>query len=163
MNISINWNLGNFNVNSQMEVGETQLHQLARLGALYIHQRASKVDKTLGGFIGDKRKPGWRRGDVEYSVELAEKLTQDFAELAFPKDYAADALKPSVVVTEYVREISEPKYKLAQDAMLRHESAGDLEEWLAGTIKFDGPTHGEDGEYNVEALRAITEYVKRAF
>ena len=133
-----------------MEVDEKQGEALKVLGALYLHQRVSKVDKTLGGFVGDKRKAGWKRGDVEYTADLAQRLAADFAELKFPKEFEGiGTLTPTAIVTEYVRDTSESKeITVAALAFLtKKESDDTLETWCAEKLDWTEDTHGEDGEF----------------
>jgi hypothetical protein len=148
--VEIDWTLGNFNVKSTMEVDEKQGDALKVLGALYLHQRVSKVDKTLGGFDGDKRKAGWKRGDVAYDADLATRLAADFAELKFPKEFAGvGVLTPTAVVTPYVRDTSESKEITAAAVafLTKKESEDTLETWCAEKLDWTEDTHGEDGEF----------------
>lgn len=134
---------------------------LAAQGLLWFAQRNREHDKVLGAFVTEggkqKRKDGWKRGDVDYDAASAAKLQAVYASF----DVSETVKLPIVTeVGEYVRDVAEPKYAAAKAAMARHESADDLEAWLASKIKFDGATHGDDGEYNVEALKAIDAFVK---
>ena len=89
---------------------------------------------------------------------MASKLQAVFASLAMPDEMPSQPTTADV--TEYIREVAVLKYALAKSAMLRHESKNDLESWLEDTVGYDGDTHGEDGEYHVEALKAIDAYIK---
>lgn len=161
MKIETKWNSGNFTLGHVTEVTEAQRDILAKQGLLWFAQRNREHDVVLGAYTtvaGKKvRREGWKRQDVEFDAKLADALTA-----AYGSFEVADGVKVSVdtTVTEYVRENAEPKYAQAAKAMARHESANDLETWLKDKIGFDGDTHGADGEYNVDALKAIDAYVK---
>ncbi len=137
---------------------------LADLGLKWIAQRQTSIDKTLGGFEKvdgkDKRIAGWKRNDVDFSEQMAKDLAAELTTLSLP-DTEKKLEATEVLVTEYVREVGEPKYAGAKRAMSRHESANDLEVWLKDKIGYAGPTHGDDGEYHVDALRAIKSYVDK--
>lgn len=61
-----------------------------------------------------------------------------------------------IAVTEYVGgEPAALKYKAEREKASAHESAGDLEAWLAAKVGFTGETHGADGEFSREMLHAI--------
>jgi len=157
--IKTEWNLGNFTVALSADVDDGQLRYLASKGLLWLGQRQSKVDKTLGGYNGDKRIKGFKRSEVSYTPTLAKGLTADFETLEVEDEIT---LTPSVVVTEYVRETAEPKYKREKEVAGRHESKGDLEEWLADKVGYTGDTHGEDGEYSVEMLSKLKAFLDEA-
>lgn len=157
--IKTEWNLGNFTVALSAEVDDSQLRYLASKGLLWLGQRQSKVDKTLGGYNGDKRIKGFKRSEVSYTPTLAKGLTADFETLEVEDEIS---LTPSVVVTEYIRETAEPKYKREKEVAGRHESKGDLEEWLADKVGYTGDTHGEDGEYSTEMLSKLKTFLDAA-
>lgn len=146
--------IGNFAVDIE---ADADAQMLANLGLRWIVQRQTTIDKTLGAFFKgadgkEKRKSGWKRTDVEFTPAMAEKLQTVLESLALPDSEDKLAALPNV--TEYVREAPEKKFVDAKAAMARHESANDIEAWLAG-LGYTGPTHGEDGEYAVEALRIV--------
>lgn len=67
---------------------------------------------------------------------------------------------PVITVTQYVPpEGKDTTLASAKEAALaafgKHESAGDLEEWLAASYDYTGPTHGADGEYHPDALAPV--------
>ena len=155
--------VGNFQVSCEAEVTEEQFAYFASKGLLWSMQRQTEVDKVLGAFTTGadgkaKRKDKWTRNSVDFSTELASKLQAVFASLAMPDEMPSQPTTADV--TEYIREAAVLKYALAKSAMLRHESKNDLESWLEDTVGYDGDTHGEDGEYHVEALKAIDAYIK---
>lgn len=157
--IKTEWNLGNFTVALSADVDDGELKYLASKGLLWLGQRQSQVDRTLGGYNGDKRIKGFKRGDVEYTPTLAKNLEADFADLEVKDEFQ---VSPTVVVTEYIRETAEPKYKREKEVALRHESKGDLEEWLAAKVGYTGETHSEDGEYHVDMLRELKVFLDEA-
>lgn len=162
--VTTEWNLGNYNVSLTAEVSEEVFQICANYGARWLGQRNTEVDKILGAFTQkdgkDVRIPGWKRSEVGFDEGLARKLEKSFAELSFPKDgeNAAVAVAFDVAISEYIREAKALKYTEEKEIAGRHESKGDLEEWLSGTVKYDGDTHGEDGEYAPAMLSAIRAY-----
>ncbi len=157
--IKTEWTLGNFTVALSAEVTEKQLTYLASKGLLWLGQRQSKVDRTLGGYSGDKRIKGFKRSEVSFTPTLAERLKADFETLEVEDEIT---LTPMVSVGEYVRETAEPKYKREKEVALRHESKGDLEEWLEAKVGYTGDTHGEDGEYSTEMLSHLKVFLDEA-
>lgn len=159
--ITTKWNSGNFALTHEATVDEAGLLTLASQGLLWFAQRNREHDKVLGAFETvsgkQKRKDGWKRTDVDYTVDGANKLKGVYGEFEIAEGVK---LPVATTVAEYIRDVAEPKYANAKAAMARHESADDLEVWLATKIGFAGATHGEDGEYNVEALKAIDAFVK---
>ena len=151
-----NWTLGNFSVTLECEPNQEQALELQRLGLLYLGQRISKVDKTLGGFIGKERRKGWKRNDAAFSEDLASKLVGDFKELEFPTD-GVSKLTPTVSIVEYVRE--EQSTKEAELVAGDKESKGTLDEWAREHGVSE--THTPDGEsYSPELLAAITRKIR---
>lgn len=151
MMIKASWNSGNFTLAHTAEVDDVGLAALAEKGLLWHAQRNGEHDKALGSMETvdgrEKRKTGWKRGDVGYSASGASALVTAYAELG-------DLEAVETVVTEYVREEG-AKFVDEKAGMLKHESAGDLEAWLKTSCGYSGATHGEDGEYSVDALRAV--------
>ena len=128
----------------------------------YVLQRQTNIDKVLGAFTTGadgktKRKDKWTRNSVDFETAMASKLQSALSTLAMPDE---STLAVDAEIEEYIREVTVLKYALAKSAMLRHESKNDLESWLEDTVGYDGDTHGEDGEYHVEALKAIDAYIK---
>ena len=161
MKITTESTLGNYKAIISVDANEALQAKLLPLGLKYVLQRQTNIDKVLGAFhIVDgksKRKSGWKRNDVEYTESLASKLHDALSTLAMPDE---SHLMVDAEIEEYIREVAVLKYALAKSAMLRHESKNDLESWLEDTVGYDGDTHGEDGEYHVEALKAIDAYIK---
>lgn len=159
--ITTKWNSGNFSLSHSAEVDDATMELLAAQGLLWFAQRNREHDKVLGAFhaVNGKqvRIKDWKRGDVDYSTADGAKLKAVYGSFD-----VSDTVKLPIVteVGEYVRDVAEPKYAAAKAAMARHESADDLEAWLEGKIGFKGEPHGADGEYNVEALKAIDGFVK---
>lgn len=156
--INTKWNLGNFAVSLTTKVDDTMRHQLATFGLRFLGQRVSAVDKILGGFETgadgkSKRKAGWKRTDAAFGAALAGKLATAFAELDLPESEAK--LAASATFTEYVPTAGAPKFVEEKAACVKHESAGDLEEWLKTKVGFAGETHGADCEYSTEMLMAV--------
>lgn len=163
--VNTKWTLGNFSVALETEVSDEDQKLLASLGLKYLGQRVSAVDRVMGGFTKtadgkEKRKVGWKRGDVPFGQAMAQAVGACFDTLEFP-DSTKDVphkLSALVEITEYVPETATPKFVDEKAIALRHESKGDLEAWLKSDVGFDGPTHGEDGEYAIPMLQAIKEY-----
>ncbi len=178
------WNMGSFSLALSVNVDADTIAKLADCGLRYLGQRVTEVDKILGAFTTDRslaknpkgkgpwRKKEWSRGAVGYTPELANKLKEAFTTLSFPKAEGEEEETPlpgvSVVIGQYEKEV--PKYEAEREVLSRHESAkGDatapaaeqeLSVWLKGIIKYDGPTHTEDGEdYAIGALAAVKAYV----
>lgn len=164
MKVQTNWNLGNFTVALSTEATDAVRDRLASYGLRFLAQRVTAVDKVMGGFETvngkEKRKTGWKRGQVAYTPEMATALAGVFAELAFPDD-PKDAVAAVASITEYVRDTVESKFTEETAIASRHESAGDLEEWLVDKVGYADDTHGEDGEYSRAMLLAVREYKRR--
>jgi hypothetical protein len=160
MKIETKWNLGNFALTLSSTVSDQMRDALASFGLRFLGQRVSKVDHILGGYTKkdgkEVRKAGWRRTDAAFSTDVAAKLALAFSELAIPDSEAK--LPAQAVLTEYVPTAAEPKFKDEKVIASRHESANDLEEWLADKVGFEGDTHGTDGEFSLEMLSAIRTY-----
>jgi hypothetical protein len=157
--------VGNFLVNCKAEVTEEQFAYFASKGLLWTMQRQTEVDKVLGAFTTgadgkSKRKDKWTRNSVDYSADMGRKLHTVFASLAMP-DEMPDTVTTADVI-EYIRDVAESKFTEERALMTRHESANDLEEWLESKVKFLGDTHGDDGEFNIDALKAVREFKKAA-
>lgn len=155
--INSKWNIGNFAVSLTTLVDGEMLLTLAGLGVRYLGQRVSSVDKILGGFEKNAegksvRKKDFKRGEVAYSVELAKELNKAFQELELPDSEVK--LEANAVISEYTGG-TKPVYKEEKEICVRHESKGDLEEWLKTMVKFEGASHDEKGEYRVEMLQAV--------
>ncbi len=113
--------------------------------------------------------------EVEYSDERAEKaqvaLSAWFAN-GCPNKKGTEQSMPKVAVTVLASrhvhgEVADSKFTEETEIVSRHESAGDLDEWLEGTVGYgkvidgelDLPTHTEDGTaFAVEMLRAVRGY-----
>lgn len=163
--VDTKWNLGNFTVELKTLVNEAISGRLACLGLRFLGQRVSAVDKILGGFEkkGDKdvRKAGWKRTDAPFSPDLASKLAKAFEELELPGDDAGNEavkLGMKATFTEYVPTAGAPKFVEEKALCVRHESKGDLEEWLKTKVGYAGETHGADGEYDPAMLAAVKAY-----
>lgn len=157
MKIDKEWNLGNFTIALTAEVNEEVANKLKSLGLLYLGQRNSEVDKILGGFEkkGDKnvRKVGWKRGDVEYTDALATALAKSFASLKL--DDAVNIPCEAIVVRYDGAAKAEPKFAREKKKFVEKESTAEgLAAWLAKFAGYTGATHGDDGEYSVDALAA---------
>lgn len=156
------WNLGNFTVALDSEVTDDIFARLASLGLRFLGQRNTEVDKILGGFtvVGGKSKriPGWTRNSVEYDAALASKLCLSFAKLELPLadgEKEAPVVEANADVVRYEREAAALQYRDAKEIAGTKESAGTLETWLVDKAKYDGPTHGDDGEFAPAMLAAI--------
>lgn len=159
MKIKADWNSGNFSLAHEVEVSEAQVAELASDGLLYRMQRNREHDEILGAFekVGDKkvRRKAWKRIDVGYDATLASKLVKSYGEVKFE----GDIIPVVTAITEYVRDGgADSKFTEETAIAVRHESAGDLEEWLKATVGYAGDTHGEDGEYDAGMLRAVRGY-----
>lgn len=165
--ISTQWNLGNFTVSLTTDVEDAMIQRLAGLGLRFLGQRNTEVDKILGGFEivngKQKRKALWKRNEVNFTPALAEELATSFSMAELPligEEKEAVRLKVESAVSEYQREAAALVFKDAKAIALRHESAGDLDKWLADKCKFTGETHGADGEYAAPMLQAVHSYWK---
>lgn len=157
MKVNTNWNLANFSVSLSVEANEALQKTLMEYGVRYFGQRNSEVDKILGGFETvngkSKRKANWKRSEVAYTAELAQALAKSFEKLSGPDELVIPA---EVEISEYVREDKvDSKFTEEKEIVGRHESADDLETWLVDKVKYTGDTHGDDGEYAIEMLRAV--------
>lgn len=162
--IKCSWNSGNFTLSHEVKVDDKGTLALAEKGLLWHMQRNREHDVVLGAMTNDRklarkdakgngpwRKEGFKRGDVGYSPELAEKLQATYA--AFGDEGAEiDVL---TTVAEYIRDVADSKFTEETAIATRHESANDLEVWLKEKCKYEGETHGEDGEFDVAMLRSI--------
>lgn len=170
--INTKWNLGNFAVSLTTKVDDAMRDKLAEFGLRFLGQRVSAVDRILGGFEKGtdgkaKRRKDWKRTDAAFSTDLANKLAEAFDELVIDD---TTKLAAQATFTEYVPTAGEPKFKTEKELCARHESKtggadGPVREqslavWLAATVGYEGPTHGDDGEFNVEMLQAVKVYVK---
>lgn len=160
--VQTQWNLGNFTIDLTSDVSDAMRDRLASLGLRFLGQRNTEVDKILGGFetVGgkSKRKANWKRNDVPFDPALASKLVVSFGELELPTiegEEKSPIVNADALVTEYTREATAMKYRDAKEVVSRHESANDLESWLAAKCKYDGETHGADGEYAPAMLQAV--------
>lgn len=159
MKIKADWNSGNFSLNHEVEVTEGQVAELASDGLLYRMQRNREHDEILGAFekVGDKkvRRKAWKRIDVDYADNLAKALVASYGSVKFGET----AIPVATAITEYIRDGgADSKFTEETAIASRHESAGDLEEWLKATVGYAGDTHGEDGEYDAAMLRAVRGY-----
>lgn len=156
--------LGNYKAIVSVEADENLQGILLPLGLKYVLQRQQSIDTTLGAFQmvngKRKRKESWRRNDVIYTALLGERLQAALSTLAMPDSEIPLAV--DVDVLEYIRDVAESKFTEERALMTRHESANDLEEWLESKVKFLGDTHGDDGEFSIDALKAVREFKKAA-
>ena len=156
--VTTEWNLGNFTVALSADVTDDAFAKFANRGALHLGQRNSEVDVILGIVTVDEKGKKVRskitRTDVPYSPTLAEKLAASFARMEVADGVPIDF---DVRVTAYDREdsVSKEARDMALRSLNKHESAGDLEEWLASAAKYTGDTHGADGEFHPEAIAAV--------
>lgn len=167
--VNTKWALGNFSVELSSTVDDAMFTKLANLGLRFLGQRVSAVDKVLGAFETDatgkpRRKSGWKRGDVTFTPELADALVAVFTSLELPDESKLESV--AVSVAEYVPTAAAPKFKEEREIVSRHESKGDLDEWLKATVGFAGESHTVDGEdFNPVMLAAVkswkTEMLKR--
>lgn len=158
--IKTQWNSGNFSLSHQVEATEEQVLALAEKGLLWYMQRNREHDEVLGAFEkqGDKqvRRKGFKRGDVAFAVPMAMALKAAYGDIVVGE---AGKLAVDTMVGEYLRETgADSKFTEERAIAGRHESKGDLEEWLMEKCEFAEATHGEDGEYSVEMLRAVRAY-----
>ena len=156
--------LGNYEAIVSVDADEILQGILLPLGLKYVLQRQQSIDTTLGAFQmvngKRKRKDKWKRNDVDYSTSVADSLQAALSKLAMPDSEIPLAV--DVDVLEYIRDVAESKFTEERALMTRHESANDLEEWMESKVKFLGDTHGDDGEFNIDALKAVREFKKAA-
>lgn len=158
--INTKWNSGNFSLSHGVEVDEVGLLALAEKGLLWFMQRNREHDGVLGAFeqVGGKsvRRKGWKRGDVAYGLPMATALKAVYGELKLTE---SSKLPVTTEVGEYIREAgADSKFTEERAIAGRHESKGDLEEWLLEKCEFADATHDAEGEYSVEMLRAVRGY-----
>ena len=164
MKITTESTLGNYKAIISVDANEALQAKLLPLGLKYVLQRQTNIDKVLGAFTMDangkaKRKDKWTRNSVDFETAMASKLKSALSTLAMPDE---STLAVDAEVLEYIREVAESKFTVEKAIMLRHESeANDLEEWLTGKIGYAGESHGEDGEYHPDALRAVREFIAK--
>ncbi len=170
MKIETTWNSGTFTLAHSAEVEEALLPTLAAFGLRYLVQRNSGHDKALGAFTTDKsladkpkgdgpwRRKDWKRSTVEYTDALARKLEGVYAKAKLSEDEDGEAVELPVttVASRYDGAAkAEPKFAREKKKFAEKEStAAGLEAWLKAFAGYTGATHGEDGEYAVEALAA---------
>ena len=134
-----------------LEVADS-LVELVYAGLTQILQRkpASKWEKDAAGY--DKRPSGFERNTIPFNGRNAEGLQIIMQEAV--KQWA------TIEVVEYVPEEKVGKYKEEVEIIGRHESADDVESWLADTIKFDGEYVDEttDSGYSIAVLQAVNAY-----
>ena len=173
---NINWTFGNFDVTVRLtaELDGPKADKVLEAAGLKWLQRkpASAVEKLLAGY--EKRPEGFKRDSIPFSPERAEKVKAGFTLTETSLGITAECLS----VTEHVKGVTDAPNVKAREALSRHESAGDLEEWLAQAYvmvgearvaapAYTGPTHTVDGEdYHPEAVanavakrRAATAYL----
>lgn len=171
MKLNTVWNCGNFTLEHVAEVGDKLRDVLAGIGLRSVCQRNPEIDKVLGGFetVGGKsvRRKAYKRGDVAFSPGLAARLAASFFHIR------AEGIELDVATQArlYVPTDSDPKFSEEREIMARHESkSGDasapgpeqeLAVWLGATVGFEGSSHGEDGEFSLEALAAVRSFKRR--
>lgn len=164
--IETKWALGNFSVTLTHEPqSQEALETLAALGLRFLGQRNSAVDKILGGFRAGKdgkqeRIAGWKRTDVAFDGKLADALAESFSRLALPDSELT--LAASAKVEEYQRESAERVYKDARAKLAARESKAGFEEWCVSALGYTGETHGTDGEFALELVKALDAKLKAA-
>jgi hypothetical protein len=156
--------LGNYKAVVSVDADEALQEILQSFGLKYVLQRQQSIDTTLGAFQmvngKRKRKVGWKRNDVDYSTAVADSLQAALSKLAMPDSEIPLAV--NVDVLEYIRDVAIVAFTEERALMTRHESDDDLESWLVNRVKYDGPSHGDDGEFNIDALKAVREFKKAA-
>lgn len=153
--IKTSWNSGNFTLTHSVEATDEMVQVFAEKGLLWFAQRNREHDVVLGAFESvdgkNKRRKGFSRGDVGFTSAMANSLSKAYTKLG-EKDATFDV---TTTVGEYIRDVADSKFTEETAIASRHESAGDLEEWLEAKCDYVGETHGEDGEFAVEMLRAV--------
>lgn len=158
MKVQIEYSTGNFtlaivgNVDTQgMEV-KPPLSEVIEAGIRYSTERdvASACYKGIAG-KGGKLPKGFKRDSLAYSEDVAN-LFSTVATTELKK------LMPDVevITTENVGTAKADAIAL----IAQHESANDLEVWLAKNIGYDGDTHGDDGEFASGAITAVALKIK---
>lgn len=175
--ITTQWPVGQFLTTLTHEVDDKQLGDLASLGLRFLGQRVTAVDKILGAFETgadgkSKRKPNWKRNEVEYSDELRDALTKAFGTLEFPDSstevphvlsdilvdmtkYEGGAAKEPAYAAEK-RAVKE--YLAANGGLLKDGSKRTLESFSSNR-KIDPPT-SVDWEADTEFLVRVKAYLK---
>jgi hypothetical protein len=170
--VTSKWNCGNFTLEHSAEVPEEMVDALLSVGLLHVVQRDVRIDRILGVMQMDsdgKWKPTLgpdkkrlRRAEVDFDEVKATAFTSSLTEY----EVGEKKLAVATVASEYTRTEADSKFVFETKLLTKHESADDLEEWLAQDfivdpatkIRYDapayaGPTHGEDGEFAIDALR----------
>lgn len=152
------WAIGNFMTGLAVEVNQETLQKLAALGLRYVGQRVSEVDKILGAFEKGTdgktvRRKDFKRAEVDYSDELAGKLSGAFAELELEENVK---INPTVNVSQYVPTTKEPKYADERGLLKELENRAKLVDWITAKLPdFSGETKDTDGNYTTDLLVAV--------
>lgn len=155
MNTKIEWTFGNFDIEVDVEAPQMATPAVAAkilaAAALQVLQRkpAGEVEKALAGY--DKRPEGFKRDSIPFTSENALVVEEGFT---LASDLGFTAQVTSVI--EHVKGVvADSKFTEEVKIMGRHESASDLTVWLKDTVGHAGESHGADGNFSVEALRAV--------
>jgi hypothetical protein len=113
---------------------------------------AGAWEKAVAGY--EKRPSGFKRDSIPYSEEGVEEMKRQFT-IALGSGVTAKFID----AIEHVKgEVADSKFTEETEIASRHESAGDLEVWLEEKARYTGDTHGEDGEFAMDMLRAVRAY-----
>ena len=167
MQVTTNWNIGQFGIALSANVDDAMRDRLATLGLRYLGQRNSEVDKVLGGFEKNAegkmvRKANFKRNEVAFTPELADALAATFGELSLPKadgEEKAPVIAATVLINQYEGSTATIKYAGERKAYARHGVAGDLEAFAA-KVGYEGEVgDGTAENAPVEFLQAIKKFV----
>ena len=169
--VKIASNIGNFAYELSVNVEPQHEEILVAEGLTRTVQHISEVDDVLGirYKVGKKNvrkdgkegRPKVTRNDVPYSDTVASALQKLLSRvvIADAKNGAPEVALPcDVIVTLHDRDddTSKEAQAMAVRSLGNHESAGDLEEWLASAAKYEGPTHTANEEaYHPDAIAAV--------
>lgn len=165
MQANTKWNSGNFTLTHSAEIPEAMIPAVLSIGILWLAQRNREHDVVLGAFEKvngkNKRKAGFKRGDVAFTPALALALKAGYEDnFVVENGEAKLKLDVQTFVEEYVRDTAEAKFAFEREVATARESLpqAEFDKWLEGIRAYGefADTHTADGEdYSKEFLLAI--------
>lgn len=158
MKISVNWNVGNFDVTAETEVTEELTKVFLEKGALQMLQRQSGIDKVLGIVVKDgdktKRLP-IKRNEVAYSDGIALNLAEALTSVEIDENRK---VRFAVSVAEYEPTTKAIKFAFEKSLLSEKVAGGKTLAEIAKTIGYAGAT-GEAPDYTTEFLSVVKAYL----